>query len=93
MKILLLHQNFPGQFRQLTPHLLSRGHELVAICSHQRPLLEKSALRVLRYSEPIPMEGEWPHGTQLWHEALLRADVVGRLLCNWSQRDGDPIVY
>ena len=34
MKILLLHQNFPGRFRQLLPFLLERDHELVAICSH-----------------------------------------------------------
>ena len=32
MKLLLLHQNFPGQFRQLTPYLIERGHQLVAIC-------------------------------------------------------------
>ena len=90
MKILLLHQNFPGQFRQLTPHLLSRGHELIGICSHQRPLPEQSGLRVLRYPEPAQMEGTWPHGTQLWHEALLRADVVGRLLLQLASEGWHP---
>ena len=34
-------KNFPGQFRQLAPHLESRGHDLVAICGHQRPIALK----------------------------------------------------
>ena len=33
MRLLLVHQNFPGQFRQLAPHLESRDHELVAIAA------------------------------------------------------------
>lgn len=90
MKLLLLHQNFPGQFRQLTPHLLARGHELVGICSHQRPLPEMLGLRVLRYPEPPSMEGAWPHGTKLWHEALLRAEVVGRLLSQLESEGWRP---
>ncbi|QNI46823.1 glycosyltransferase [Synechococcus sp. A15-60] len=80
MKLLLLHQNFPGQFRQLTPCLIERGHQLLAICSHQRPLPEIEGLRVLRYDQPPPMSGEWPYGTQLWHEALRRAESVGGFL-------------
>ena len=36
MRILLIHQNFPGQFRALAPQLLARGHSVVAI--GQRPL-------------------------------------------------------
>jgi glycosyltransferase involved in cell wall biosynthesis len=36
MKILLIHQNFPGQFRSLAPQLAKRAHQVVAIGS--RPL-------------------------------------------------------
>ena len=36
MKLLLVHQNFPGQFRDLGPALCDRGHELKAIGSSQR---------------------------------------------------------
>ena len=90
MKILLLHQNFPGQFRQLIPYLLKRGHELVAICSHQRPLPKADRLRVIRYSEPPPMAGDWPPGTQLWHEALQRAETVGVILQQLSSEGWKP---
>ena len=76
----MLHQNFPGQFRQLTPYLIERGHQLVAICSHQRPLPEVEGLRVLRYDEPLQLSGENPYGSQLWHEALQRAEAVGGVL-------------
>ena len=81
MRILLIHQNFPGQFRQLTPHLRQRGHDLVAICSHDRPLPEGPGLRVLRYAEPQPQ------GSPLWHEALERAKTVARL-CMQLEAEG-----
>ena len=73
MRLLLIHQNFPGQFRQLAPYLEQRGHELVAIASHQRPIALKG--RVLRYEEPAGLTGV-PLGTQIWHEGLERAARV-----------------
>ena len=47
MKLLLVHQNFPGQFRDLGPALCDRGHELKAIGSSQRPTDPR--IEVLRY--------------------------------------------
>ena len=88
MRILLIHQNFPGQFRQLAPYLLARGHELVAICSHQRPVLE--GVRVLRYDEPVRPVGELPHETLLWHEALQRAPVVAKLCAGLAREGWQP---
>jgi len=45
MRVLLIHQNFPGQFRHLAPALVAAGHEVVAIgCRHDQP-----ALAGLRY--------------------------------------------
>ncbi|MDS9467876.1 glycosyltransferase [Paracoccus sp. MBLB3053] len=50
MKILLVHQNFPGQFLHLAPALAARGHEVLALTdeSNKRP----SPVRVLRYKAP-----------------------------------------
>ena len=39
MKILLIHQNFPGQFRSLVPELISAGHDVRAISMRQERLL------------------------------------------------------
>ena len=76
MRLLLVHQNFPGQFRQLAPHLESRDNELVAICSHQRPVPLRG--QVLRYAEPEKLSGV-PLGTQLWHDGQQRSAAVARL--------------
>ncbi len=50
MKILLLHQNFPGQFLHLAPALAARGHEVVALTTedNKRP----SPVPVYRYRTP-----------------------------------------
>ena len=39
MKILLIHQNFPGQFRGLVPELISAGHDVRAISMRQETVL------------------------------------------------------
>lgn len=40
MKILFVHQNFPGQFLHLAPALAARGHKVLALTDekNQRPL-------------------------------------------------------
>jgi glycosyltransferase involved in cell wall biosynthesis len=49
MQILLIHQNFPGQFRALAPQLVARGHSVVAI--GQQPLARQpEGLRYLHYA-------------------------------------------
>ena len=39
MKILLVHQNFPGQFRELAPELLARGHDVRALSMRREGLV------------------------------------------------------
>ena len=50
MRILLLHQNFPGQFLHLAPALAQRGHEVTAltVATNQRP----ASVPVIRYKLP-----------------------------------------
>lgn len=50
MKILFVHQNFPGQFLHLAPALQRRGHHVLALTDekNERP----SQVRVLRYQAP-----------------------------------------
>ncbi|MCC5971361.1 MAG: glycosyltransferase [Pararhodobacter sp.] len=52
MKILLVHQNFPGQFLHLAPALVARGHEVVALTDegNERP----SPITTFRYRAPEP---------------------------------------
>ena len=37
MHLLLIHQNFPGQFRELAPAWLAAGHRITAIGSAADP--------------------------------------------------------
>ena len=37
MRVLLIHQNFPGQFRQLAPALLAQGHEVIGLGARVTP--------------------------------------------------------
>lgn len=89
VRILLIHQNFPGQFRQLAPHLENRGHELVAICSHERPITPFRSLKLLRYTEPKKL-GNSPQGSAIWHEALQRTEAVTRLCFNLDKEGWVP---
>ena len=74
LKLLLLHQNFPGQFRQLAPYLQRDGHELTVICSHDRPVMP--GVQVFRYSPPSKPTVQMSLSQQLWFDALARADSV-----------------
>lgn len=52
MQWLLVHQNFPGQFRDLAPQLSQRGHQVVCIGgTGAAPMAGAAGLRVLNYQE------------------------------------------
>lgn len=52
MKILLVHQNFPGQFLRLAPALQARGHQVLALTDAKNT--RASPVRVMRYQTPDP---------------------------------------
>lgn len=89
VRILLIHQNFPGQFRQLVPRLLNEGHELRAICSHQRPVPD--GCLVARYCEPDPaVTQQQVPGLMVWAEALSRAPKVHGIAQAWKEQGWSP---
>lgn len=47
MKILLIHQNFPGQFLHLAPALAARGHEVLALTDKNNT--RTASVPVMRY--------------------------------------------
>ncbi len=47
MRILLVHQNFPGQFKHLAPALVAAGHDVVAFTMSQNPV--SPGVRVVHY--------------------------------------------
>ena len=58
MKLLFVHQNFPGQFPHLAPALQKRGHDVLAMTDmkNQRP----SPVQVVKYKTPDKMTCSQP---------------------------------
>ena len=70
MKVLFVHQNFPGQFLHLAPELAKRGHDCLALTDggNQRA----SAIPVLRYKhEPAKVD---PAATRLGRNYTTMSD-------------------
>lgn len=74
MKILFVHQNFPGQFPHLAPALADLGHEVLALTddTNDRP----SPVRVMRYKSPDPAQSS-PAG-RAYAQAAERAVMAAR---------------
>lgn len=49
MKILFIHQNFPGQFRHLVPALIAQGHQVAATVMSSTPVNAPPNLTVYTY--------------------------------------------
>lgn len=60
MHILLIHQNFPGQYKHIAAALVARGDEVTALCIENNPAPE--GVRVARYA---PKRGNTPN-IHLW---------------------------
>ena len=90
MKLLLVHQNFPGQFRDLGPALCDRGHELKAIGSSQRNT--DSRIEMLRYEHKLgERSGVHPHSLEV-DEWIHRSEQVAHLAMSLKKRGWAPDV-
>ena len=60
MRLLFIHQNFPGQYRHLAAHYAARGHEVVGVGEKRNVLRARPQLpgvKLLGYEMP-PVEGD-----------------------------------
>jgi glycosyltransferase involved in cell wall biosynthesis len=70
VKVLFIHQNFPGQFLHLAPELARRGHECLALTDLKNN--RASAIPVLRYKhEPVSVD---PAATRLGRNYTVMSD-------------------
>lgn len=77
MKVLFLHQNFPGQFKYLAPAMARRGDEVRALRLEGQDV---PGVKVMQYKAP---QGSTPkvHRWALEFEAkMIRADGCGRAM-------------
>ena len=57
MKILFIHQNFPGQFKFLAPALVQQGHEVVAMTMQKTDAKSWQGVSLVHY---IAQRGSTP---------------------------------
>lgn len=50
MKILFIHQNFPGQFKNLAPALAMKGHQVTALTLQRTNLDKWQGVTLIKYS-------------------------------------------
>ena len=68
MKILFIHQNFPGQYKHLAPALAAAGHECLALTLRVDEPTSWKGVRILPYTLP-------KRGAQQLHPWLLDLDT------------------
>ena len=49
MRILFIHQNFPGQFKHLAPAMVARGHDVTALTVEKNVPADWRGIRVVPY--------------------------------------------
>jgi len=85
VRILIVHQNFPGQYRHLVGALLARGDEVQAIGAPHAPGM--AGVSCFRYGLPsgaaVPAVHPWAHDFQV---KVIRAEAVLRLLSERSDQ-------
>ena len=92
MKILFLHQNFPGQFKHLAPALVALGHEVHGLQLTKNPAFDWQGVKVHTY---YPQRGSTPqiHPWVIDIEAkAIRGETVLRWALEMKKRGFSPDV-
>jgi glycosyltransferase involved in cell wall biosynthesis len=90
MRLLCVHQNFPGQFRDLAPALAARGHEIKAISSSQRS--SDPSIEICRYELPKPERSGIHQLCGEVDEWIRRSELVAQQAEQLRQRGWAPDV-
>ena len=91
MRVLFIHQNFPGQFKHIALHLAQQpGVEVLAIGRDSAPGL--AGVRLLRY-KPHRQAGAGTHPyVRTFESAVLHGQEVLRLLLDLKRKGYRPDV-
>ncbi len=84
MRILFIHQNFPGQFRHLAEHLSKdSNHQIIAICQPHAPKL--AGVQVIQYQPSRAPSQHTHHYIRSTELHILNGQAVAKLLFNLKE--------
>lgn len=90
MRILLIHQNMPGQYRHLAPALVRAGHEVHFIT--QRQDVDIPGVRRISYSPARTSPETTHHYVRLYENCVIVGQQVARLLIDLQNQNKTPDV-
>jgi len=94
MRILIIHQNFPGQFRHVAKEWSQRpGWQVVGIGRDTAPgLPDTPDLKLIRYKTSRPVGTNQHHYLRKMEEAVLHGQAVARVLLDLKRQGFTPDV-
>lgn len=94
MRVLFIHQNFPGQFRHLAPALASLGHQVVALCMH-RPDVALRGVQVVQHQlAPARLDARLPQMLRDVYAKQLRGESTRQAMQALAQGGYQPdVIY
>lgn len=90
MRILFIHQNFPGQYIHLAPHLSKAGHEVVAITRSDN--IYSDIVPTVRYSIDLDKLATASPVARLYETGIARAQAVARTAVGMDKNGFRPDV-
>jgi glycosyltransferase involved in cell wall biosynthesis len=89
MNILILHQNFPGQFRNIATYLAKTGHNVLGVGEKQAPGIP--GVRTIRYEIKNPPKPSHAY-LGVVTNAATRGEAVAKLLAEVKKQGWTPHV-
>lgn len=90
MRILLVHQNMPGQYRHVAPALARMGHEVIFLT--QREDLDIPGVRRISYKPPRTAAETAHHYTRLYENSVIVGQQAARLMIDMEKQNLTPDV-
>lgn len=92
MNILIIHQNFPGQFKHLAPALVRRGHKVVALSMQDKVPEQWQGVRVIRYKPARSSSAQVHPWVGDFETKVIRAEAAYRLALRLREQGFTPDV-
>jgi len=89
MKLLFVHQNTPGQYKHLAPHMAAAGHEVVFVGKAQRPL---PGVATVAYAPSRAPHKDGHHYLRGFEDQVLHGQAVARVGLDLVKRGFVPDV-